>query len=91
MTAPPALLVAGHGTRDGGGADVLLGLVRERREEAAGCGLRMRRDGRVHRAALPGCEEGVGLPRRPHSHPDEDGEHHHGHHHGHGHAHAHAH
>ncbi|MFE9706562.1 hypothetical protein [Streptomyces sp. NPDC005930] len=91
MTAPPALLVAGHGTRHEGGAEALRGPVRERHEEAAGGGLRMHHGGRVHRAALPGCEDEAGPPRRPHPHPDEDGEHHHRHHHGHGHAHAHAH
>ncbi|MGW5786766.1 hypothetical protein ACWEWK_22555 [Streptomyces sp. NPDC003757] len=91
MTAPPALLVAGPGTRDESGADALLGPVRERHEEAVGGSLRMPHDVRVHRAARPGCEGGAGLPRRPHSHPDEEGAHHHGHHHGHGHAHGHAH
>lgn len=69
----------------------LLDLVMERYEEAVKGDLRMNCDACVYRIALPGFEDKVGMPQRPHHHPEDDG-HHHGHHHPHGgHAHSHAH
>ncbi|WP_200261194.1 sirohydrochlorin chelatase [Streptomyces sp. HSG2] len=59
----------------------LLDLVWERYEEAVAGDLRMNCDSCVYRIALPGFEDKVGMPQRPHFHPDDDG-HHHGHGHG---------
>ncbi|MFY1676348.1 sirohydrochlorin chelatase [Streptomyces sp. WMMC905] len=59
----------------------LLDLVWERYEEAVAGDLRMNCDSCVYRIALPSFEDKVGMPQRPHFHPDDDG-HHHGHGHG---------
>ncbi|MGW0839787.1 sirohydrochlorin chelatase [Streptomyces sp. NPDC002787] len=70
----------------------LLDLVMERYRKALEGDPRMNCDSGVHRVALPGFEEKVGLPRQPHLHPDDGHHHDHGHHHHHGgHAHSHAH
>ncbi|MFH0244924.1 sirohydrochlorin chelatase [Streptomyces sp. HK10] len=71
-----------------GPTDELAELVWERYTEAVEGDLRMNCDSCVYRIALPGFEEKVGTPQRPHHHPDDDGHGHHHHHHG-GHAHAH--
>ncbi|MFP8887213.1 sirohydrochlorin chelatase [Streptomyces mangrovi] len=71
-----------------GPADELAELVWERYTEAVQGDLRMNCDSCVYRVALPGFEEKVGMPQRPHHHPDDDGHGHHHHHNG-GHAHAH--
>jgi sirohydrochlorin cobaltochelatase len=56
-------------------------LLVERYTEAIGGDIRMNCDVCVHRAALPGFEEKVGVTATPHFHPDEPGHHEHGHHH----------
>jgi len=57
-------------------------LVLERYREACSGDIRMNCDVCVHRIALPGFEEKVGAPARPHYHPGEADYHHsHGHHH----------
>ncbi|MFW6689671.1 sirohydrochlorin chelatase [Streptomyces sp. MAR4 CNX-425] len=76
-----------------GAAEELVELVAERYDEAVAGDLRMNCDSCVYRVALPGFEDKVGAPQRPHFHPGEDGTghgHRPGHHHSHGdHAHAH--
>ncbi|SEP72347.1 sirohydrochlorin chelatase [Streptomyces radiopugnans] len=75
-----------------GPTDELAELVWERYTEAVEGDLRMNCDSCVYRIALPGFEEKVGMPQRPHHHPDDDGHGHgHGHHHHHNDGHAHAH
>ncbi|MCI0383049.1 sirohydrochlorin chelatase [Streptomyces sp. CNQ085] len=71
-----------------GPTDELAELVWERYTEAVEGDLRMNCDSCVYRIALPGFEDKVGMPQRPHHHPDDDGHGHHHHHNG-GHAHAH--
>ncbi|MDG9703649.1 sirohydrochlorin chelatase [Streptomyces sp. DH37] len=71
-----------------GPTDELAELVWERYAEAVEGDLRMNCDSCVYRVALPGFEDKVGMPQRPHHHPDDDGHGHHHHHNG-GHAHAH--
>ncbi|WP_101254483.1 sirohydrochlorin chelatase [Streptomyces barkulensis] len=71
-----------------GPTDELAELVWERYTEAVRGDLRMNCDSCVYRVALPGFEGKVGMPQRPHHHPDDDGHGHHHHHNG-GHAHAH--
>ncbi|MFP8908084.1 sirohydrochlorin chelatase [Streptomyces atacamensis] len=73
-----------------GPTDELAELVWERYTEAVEGDLRMNCDSCVYRIALPGFEGKVGMPQRPHHHPDDDG-HGHGHHHHHNDGHAHAH
>jgi sirohydrochlorin cobaltochelatase len=68
-----------------GPTDELAELVLGRYREAIEGDIRMNCDSCVHRVALPGFEDKVGMPQQPHHHPDDDG---HRHHHG-GHAHAH--
>jgi sirohydrochlorin cobaltochelatase len=71
-----------------GPTDELAELVWERYAEAVEGDLRMNCDSCVYRIALPGFEDKVGMPQRPHHHPDDDGHGHHHHHNG-GHAHTH--
>jgi sirohydrochlorin cobaltochelatase len=59
----------------------LADLVVERYTEALRGDIRMNCDMCVHRIALPGFEEKVGVPATPHYHPDEPGHHQHDHHH----------
>jgi sirohydrochlorin cobaltochelatase len=66
-----------------GDCDGLADLVAERYEEALAGDIRMNCDTCVHRIAMPGFEDRVGAPQRPHHHPDDPA---HGHGHGHGHA-----
>jgi len=56
-------------------------LVSERYREAIEGDIRMNCDVCVHRVALPGFEEKVGVPAIPHYHPDESGHGHPHHHH----------
>jgi len=56
-------------------------LVVERYTEAVDGDIRMNCDVCVHRVALPGFEDKVGAPAKPHYHPEESGHHVHGHHH----------
>jgi sirohydrochlorin cobaltochelatase len=51
-------------------------LLVERYAEALEGDIRMNCDVCVHRVALPGFEEKVGAPAKPHYHPDEHGHHH---------------
>ncbi|MFF6784167.1 CbiX/SirB N-terminal domain-containing protein [Streptomyces sp. NPDC012510] len=74
-----------------GPAPQLLDLVMERYREAVAGDPRLTGGSCVCRVALPGFEDGVGSPRQPHFHPDDDGHHHDHHHHHGGHAHSHAH
>ena len=70
-----------------GDCDELADLVLERYAEAVRGDIRMNCDTCIYRTAMPGFEERVGQPQRPHHHPDDAG---HGHDHDHGeHAHAH--
>jgi len=55
-------------------------LVLERYREAYSGDIRMNCDVCVHRVALPGFEEKVGVPATPHYHPDEQGQSHSHHH-----------
>jgi sirohydrochlorin cobaltochelatase len=65
-----------------GDCDELAALVAERYEEALAGDIRMNCDTCVYRTAMPGFADRVGVPQRPHHHPDDPT-------HGHGHAHAH--
>ncbi|HUR12870.1 MAG TPA: sirohydrochlorin chelatase [Mycobacteriales bacterium] len=67
-----------------GPSDRLADLVIERWAEVAGEDLRMNCDTCAYRVLLPGFEDKLGLPQRPHHHPD-DPTHDHGHDHGHEH------
>ena len=70
-----------------GDCDELADLVIERYAEAVRGDIRMNCDTCIYRTAMPGFEERVGQPQRPHHHPDDAG---HGHDHDHGeHGHAH--
>ncbi|MGA5703614.1 sirohydrochlorin chelatase [Peterkaempfera bronchialis] len=73
-----------------GATEELADLVLERYREALGGDVRMNCDTCVYRVAMPGFEDKVGAPQRPHHHPDDPGHHHH-HHDGHNHGHSHAH
>jgi sirohydrochlorin cobaltochelatase len=70
-----------------GPVDAIAGLVVERYEEVLGGSPRMNCDLCIHRIALPGFEDRVGAPARPHHHPDHDRFRGHGHSPGHGHPH----
>jgi len=71
-----------------GDAPSLVDVVLERYAEALGGDIRMNCDTCLYRVALPGVEERVGAPQRPHDHPhDPTDPHAHAHGHGHGHAH----
>ncbi|MFL6052082.1 MAG: sirohydrochlorin chelatase [Actinoallomurus sp.] len=61
-----------------GDCDSLADLVAERYEEALAGDIRMNCDTCVYRIAMPGFEDRVGAPQRPHHHPDDPA---HGHHH----------
>lgn len=89
-----------------GDTDGLAEIVAERYAEALAGDLRMNCDTCVHRIAMPGYEDRVGAPQRPHHHPDDPAHrsddpahhadhraHHGGHpaHHGHGPGHDHGH
>jgi sirohydrochlorin cobaltochelatase len=54
-----------------GDCDGLAGLVAERYEEALGGDIRMNCDTCVYRLPMPGFEDRVGAPQRPHHHPDD--------------------
>ncbi len=69
-----------------GDAPSLVDVVLERYGEALGGDIRMNCDTCLYRVALPGVEERVGAPQRPHDHPHDPTDRH-GHGHGHGHAH----
>lgn len=74
-----------------GPTEELLDLVLDRYREAVEGDIRMNCDSCVYRIAMPGFEDKVGAPQRPHFHPADDGHGHDGHtHHSHG-SHAHAH
>jgi sirohydrochlorin cobaltochelatase len=64
-----------------GDCDELADLVIERYNEAVAGDIRMNCDTCVYRTAMPGFEDRVGQPQRPHHHPD-DADHGHGHEHG---------
>jgi sirohydrochlorin cobaltochelatase len=66
-----------------GDCDELADLVIERYLEAVGGDIRMNCDTCIYRTAMPGFDERVGQPQRPHHHPD-DADHGHGHDHDHG-------
>jgi sirohydrochlorin cobaltochelatase len=84
-----AVWARAHGNLDVRCAEVigpepeLAELVMERYRETVQGDLRMNCDSCVYRIELPGFEDRVGLPQRPHHHPDDPG-------HSHGHSHAHA-
>jgi sirohydrochlorin cobaltochelatase len=61
-----------------GDCDELADLVIERYLEAVGGDIRMNCDTCIYRTAMPGFDERVGQPQRPHHHPD-DADHGHGH------------
>ncbi|AXI79982.1 sirohydrochlorin chelatase [Peterkaempfera bronchialis] len=73
-----------------GATEELADLVLERYREALRGDVRMNCDTCMYRVAMPGFEDKVGAPQRPHHHPDDPGHHHH-HHDGHNHGHSHAH
>lgn len=54
-----------------GDCDGLAGLVAERYEEALGGDIRMNCDTCVYRLPMPGFEDRVGAPQRPHHHPGD--------------------
>jgi sirohydrochlorin cobaltochelatase len=54
-----------------GDCDGLAGLVAERYEEALAGDIRMNCDTCVYRLPMPGFEDRVGAPQRPHHHPDD--------------------
>ena len=54
-----------------GDCDGLADLVAERYDEALAGDIRMNCDACVYRIALPGFENRVGAPQRPHHHPDD--------------------
>ena len=54
-----------------GDCDGLAGLVAERYEEALHGDIRMNCDTCVYRIEMPGFEDRVGAPQRPHHHPDD--------------------
>ncbi len=64
-----------------GPSERIADLLMERYAEAVEGDIRMNCDVCVHRVALPGFEEKVGAPAKPHYHPDEHGQDHaHAHH-----------
>jgi sirohydrochlorin cobaltochelatase len=69
-----------------GDCDSLAGIVAERYAEALGRQIRMNCDTCMYRVALPGFEDRVGAPQKPHDHPDDPADPHH-HHHDHAHVH----
>lgn len=71
-----------------GDCDELADLVIERYHEAVRGDIRMNCDTCLYRIAMPGHDDRVGAPQRPHHHPADEA---HGHAHGHGHEHAHDH
>lgn len=54
-----------------GDCDGLAGLVAERYEEALTGDIRMNCDSCVYRLPMPGFDDRVGAPQRPHHHPDD--------------------
>jgi sirohydrochlorin cobaltochelatase len=72
-----------------GDCDELAGIVAERYAEALGREIRMNCDTCMYRVALPGFEDRVGAPQKPHDHPDDPADPHHHHHDDHDHAHVH--
>jgi sirohydrochlorin cobaltochelatase len=62
-----------------GDCDELAGVVVERYTEALAGDIRMNCDTCLYRVALPGFEDRVGAPQRPHDHPDDPTGHHHHH------------
>ncbi|MEU3923281.1 sirohydrochlorin chelatase [Streptomyces sp. NPDC029004] len=73
-----------------GPTEELLDLVLDRYREAVEGDIRMNCDSCVYRIAMPGFEDKVGAPQRPHFHPSDDGHGHGPRHDQHG-SHAHAH
>ena len=83
-SAHPEVLVTVAGLI--GDCDSLAGIVVERYAEALGRQIRMNCDTCMYRVALPGFEDRVGAPQKPHDHPDDPADPHH-HHHDHAHVH----
>jgi sirohydrochlorin cobaltochelatase len=57
-----------------GDCDGLAALVEERYEEALRGDIRMNCDACVYRVAMPGFEDRIGAPQRPHHHPHDPGD-----------------
>ncbi|HET9655074.1 MAG TPA: uroporphyrinogen-III C-methyltransferase [Kineosporiaceae bacterium] len=64
-----------------GDCDELADLVLERHHEALHGDIRMNCDTCAYRVALPGFADKLGMPQRPHHHPDDPAHEHHGHEH----------